>query len=308
METARLIIDAIRPTDREDYFFNISHDKKVLETFICRYAESLEDFDFSSYPGRDDLFAIRLRESGRLIGIILYFDEKDGACEIGYGLGSEYWGRGYATEAVGCFLDYLFREKGMRCVYASFFAGNEPSRRVMEKCGMRYSRFSEKELSYLGVERDLVYYEIDSSRAMDSHPGDDPTPCCAEDKPLDIRKEAGLREEQNMNDFIAYCGLDCESCEARLATVNDDEALREKVAALWSKLNGVEITPESIRCAGCRRSGVKTPFCESLCPIRQCALGKGVETCGGCAGMESCEKLGMITRSNSDALKRLREG
>ena len=30
----------------------------------------------------------------------------------------------------------------------------------MEKCGMRYSRFSEKELTYLDRERDLIYYEI----------------------------------------------------------------------------------------------------------------------------------------------------
>ena len=56
METERLIIDRIKETDKEDYFINISHDKKVLETFICRYADSLEKFDFSSYPGRQDLF------------------------------------------------------------------------------------------------------------------------------------------------------------------------------------------------------------------------------------------------------------
>ena len=76
METERLIIDPIREADKEEYFINISHDKRVLETFICRYAEALEDFDFSSYPGRQDLFAIRLKETGRLIGIILHFDEK----------------------------------------------------------------------------------------------------------------------------------------------------------------------------------------------------------------------------------------
>ena len=90
METERLIIDSVRATDREDYFHNISHDKKVLETFICTYAERLEDFDFSGYLNRSDLFAIRLKETGRLIGILLYFDEADGACEIGYGVGSEY--------------------------------------------------------------------------------------------------------------------------------------------------------------------------------------------------------------------------
>ena len=159
METNRLIIDRVRPSDKEDYFTNISHDKKVLETFICTYAQTLEDFDFSSYPGRQNLFAIRLKETGRLIGIILYSDEKDGCCEIGYGIGSAFWGQGYATEAVRRFLSYLFYEKDMETVYASFFTGNEASRRVMEKCGMRYDRFSEKELRYLGRERDLIYYK-----------------------------------------------------------------------------------------------------------------------------------------------------
>ena len=160
METERLIIDPIRAADKEDYFINISHDKKVLETFICRYADTLEDFDFSSYPGRQDLFAIRLKETGRLIGIILYFDEKEDSCEIGYGIGSGFWNQGYATEAVGRVLEYLFREKGMHTVYASFFTGNDTSRRVMEKCGMTFDRFSEKELTYLGIERDLTYYAI----------------------------------------------------------------------------------------------------------------------------------------------------
>jgi RimJ/RimL family protein N-acetyltransferase len=160
METERLIIDPIRAADKEDYFINISHDKKVLETFICRYADSLEEFDFSSYPGRQDLFAIRLKETGRLIGIILYFDEKEDSCEIGYGIGSAFWNQGYATEAVRRFLEYLFREKGMQTVYASFFTGNDASRRVMEKSGMTFNHFSEKELTYLDVERDLTYYAI----------------------------------------------------------------------------------------------------------------------------------------------------
>ena len=36
-------------------------------------------------------------------------------------------------------------------------------------------------------------------------------------------------------------------------------------------VNVVEITPEMIHCSGCRIPGVKTPYSESLCPIRQCA-------------------------------------
>ena len=60
-----------------------------------------------------------------------------------------------------------------------------------------------------------------------------------------------------MKKYIAYCGLDCESCEARRATVNDDDSLRQRVAKEWSALNGVEITPEMINCVGCRIDGVK---------------------------------------------------
>ena len=110
-----------------------------------------------------------------------------------------------------------------------------------------------------------------------------------------------------MNRYIAYCGLNCETCEARLATVNDDRALREKVAALWSKLNGVTITPEMISCVGCRIDGVKTPYCDSLCPIRRCALGRKVETCGNCSEMGACEKLAAVTGNNADALRNLKE-
>ena len=49
-----------------------------------------------------------------------------------------------------------------------------------------------------------------------------------------------------MEKYIAYCGLDCETCEARIATIYNDDAQRKKVAGLWSELNGTEITPEDV--------------------------------------------------------------
>lgn len=108
-----------------------------------------------------------------------------------------------------------------------------------------------------------------------------------------------------MDKFIAYCGLNCEACEARLATVNHDNAMREKVAKLWTELNGVEITPEMINCEGCRMDGLKTPYCESLCPIRQCALSKNFESCGSCSEMDICEKVGMVIGNNMEARRNL---
>ena len=37
-----------------------------------------------------------------------------------------------------------------------------------------------------------------------------------------------------MKEMIAYCGLDCEKCDAYLATINNDQHLREKTAELWA--------------------------------------------------------------------------
>ena len=108
IETDRLVIDTLAETDKADYYHNISHDRKVLETFICRYAETPETFDFSPYPANKNIFAIRLKETGRLIGIAVVCDETEDSCEIGYGIGSEYWNHGYATEAVRGFIDFLF--------------------------------------------------------------------------------------------------------------------------------------------------------------------------------------------------------
>ena len=108
-----------------------------------------------------------------------------------------------------------------------------------------------------------------------------------------------------MKKLIAYCGLDCEKCDAYIATQNNDQALREKTAKYWSELNGVEITAEMINCDGCRTDGRKTPYCESLCQIKKCALSKKMETCGFCTQVKNCPTVGMIIKSSTDALKNL---
>jgi hypothetical protein len=107
-------------------------------------------------------------------------------------------------------------------------------------------------------------------------------------------------------DYIAYCGINCMDCKARIATLNDDNELRKKVAKEWSELNGVEITPEMINCDGCRIDGVKTVYCESMCPIRKCAMEKGYKTCGYCDNMKTCENLSKITKNNKKARRNLK--
>jgi hypothetical protein len=109
-----------------------------------------------------------------------------------------------------------------------------------------------------------------------------------------------------MKELIACCGLNCEKCDARFATVNNDDALREKTAQLWSEMNHVPITAEMINCMGCRIDGVKTPYCSSMCEIRKCVLKKGLDTCSGCPELENCETIGAVLENSPDALKNLK--
>ena len=110
-----------------------------------------------------------------------------------------------------------------------------------------------------------------------------------------------------MNELIACCGLDCEKCDARIATITNDNALREKTAALWTKLNGVSITPEMINCTGCRIEGAKTPFCDKLCPIHNCVREKKLDTCADCSQMNRCQILGRIAENNPSVLENLKK-
>ena len=109
-----------------------------------------------------------------------------------------------------------------------------------------------------------------------------------------------------MRDMIGYCGLDCEKCDAYIATANDDQALREKTAQLWAQLNNAPILPEHINCQGCRTDGVKTVFCKNICEIRKCAMKKGVSTCGQCTMLATCSTVGTIISNNPSALENLR--
>jgi hypothetical protein len=82
--------------------------------------------------------------------------------------------------------------------------------------------------------------------------------------------------------MFGFCGLDCEQCGAFIATKNNDDDLRKKVAEEWAKQFNAPITPEHINCTGCSSTGIKTYYCGQLCEIRKCASPKSIGTCAEC--------------------------
>jgi ribosomal-protein-alanine N-acetyltransferase len=82
---------------------------------------------------------IVVRDSGLICGGIGLMIEPDHRrAELGYWLGAPHWGKGYATEAAREIVRYGFETLDLHRIHACYFAGNEASRRVLEKIGMRY--------------------------------------------------------------------------------------------------------------------------------------------------------------------------
>jgi hypothetical protein len=109
-----------------------------------------------------------------------------------------------------------------------------------------------------------------------------------------------------MNKLIACCGLNCETCDAYIATLKNDDLLRKQTAEKWQQMfNAPTIEPSSINCTGCRSAGVKFSHCNE-CGIRKCAISKGFQTCGDCSEMATCSIVAMVHQHMPEAIQNLK--
>ena len=109
-----------------------------------------------------------------------------------------------------------------------------------------------------------------------------------------------------MEKLIACCGLNCTTCDARIATIADDDELRAQTAEKWKVQHGATgITPEMINCTGCREAGVKFSHCAE-CEIRNCVTSKDFETCADCDKLEDCALTTNLHKFVPEALDNLK--
>jgi hypothetical protein len=109
-----------------------------------------------------------------------------------------------------------------------------------------------------------------------------------------------------MEKLIACCGLNCATCDARVATIKNDDELRKVTAEKWKMMyNASDLGPVMINCTGCREPGVKFSHCE-VCEIRKCVKAKGYETCGECSEMDTCLIVSGIHRNIPEAITNLK--
>jgi RimJ/RimL family protein N-acetyltransferase len=89
---------------------------------------------FPDDPEGAVVLAITLREDGRLLGCIGLQKTPEGT-ELGYWIGRQYWGLGYATEAAARVARLAFDTYHLPFLIASAVTINDASHRVLEKIG-----------------------------------------------------------------------------------------------------------------------------------------------------------------------------
>ncbi len=112
---------------------------------------------------RENTWAVTLRDSDEPVGSIgafaTDFSLGGGQPEIGYWIARPLWGQGYIPEAVRALIGLCFAG-GAEAVWISHFPWNEKSRRVIEKCGLRF--VAEEDFSCSdGITRRARYYVIE---------------------------------------------------------------------------------------------------------------------------------------------------
>ena len=84
-------------------------------------------------------------------------ENKHNYCNVGYVIMLDYWGNGYASEALKAISDYLLNDRGYYLVEYSCNELNTQSSKVMLKAGLKKdgyiaNRRLKKDGTYLGVE------------------------------------------------------------------------------------------------------------------------------------------------------------
>ncbi|MYT34084.1 MULTISPECIES: GNAT family N-acetyltransferase [unclassified Streptomyces] len=106
-----------------------------------RTAEDIERWEEEWDEEGFGLFAVELLASGELAGfaglsVPTFLPEVLPAVEIGWRLGRQFWGQGYASEAAHAALEFALQDRGLDGVISIARVGNDASENVMRKLGM----------------------------------------------------------------------------------------------------------------------------------------------------------------------------
>ena len=159
LEGERIFLRKVKISDAEEEA-SLLNDFKVVEhlglhiknpyPFKVKYAKKY----IQEVSRKKDkyMFMIVLKDTGRIIGAmgIEGFEKKTDyqIAKIGYWIGKEYWGKGYAKEAVSLVIDFAFKKLKLRKICAQVNEPNIASQKLLEKLGFKKEGILREHVKY----------------------------------------------------------------------------------------------------------------------------------------------------------------
>ena len=135
-ETERLLLRRYTKEDAQDLFEYLSDEEVVrYEPYKpLTFEETKENLGWRI--GTEEMVAVELKDSHKMIGNV-YLGRRDfEALEIGYVFNREYWRHGYAAESCKALIQQAF-SKGVHRIYAECDPENESSWKLLEALGFQ---------------------------------------------------------------------------------------------------------------------------------------------------------------------------
>ena len=169
LRTARLLLGTFTPEDATE-LQRLAGAREIADTTVS--IPHPYDLDHAlawigqqrreAVRGRATNFAIRLLADGPLIGSagLRDIDPEHLQAELGFWIGREWWGQGYAREAAAAVIRFGFESLGLNRISAHHMARNPAAGKVLRALGMQREGLLRQRVRKWGVFEDVVLYAI----------------------------------------------------------------------------------------------------------------------------------------------------
>lgn len=172
LETKRLVLRRWTLDDAEDCF-KYSKDERVAGPSGWKAHESVEESRdvIEKYYFEPEVYAVCLKSDPKLRAIgsicitfkkyspIVELTEDDG--EIGYWIGVEHWGNGYATEAAKRIAKHAFQDLKLKKLWGRHYVSNPKSGHILKKLGLEHMYDKEEKDELTGKMEMSSFYCIE---------------------------------------------------------------------------------------------------------------------------------------------------
>jgi RimJ/RimL family protein N-acetyltransferase len=169
LRTQRLVLGAFILRDAEDVQ-RLAGARDIADTTLAiphpyelKHALAwIEQQQQETLVGSSFNFAVRLSSAGSLIGSVGLrdIDPEHRQAELGFWIGRDWWGQGYAREAAGAVLRFGFETLDLNRICAHHMARNPASGRVLLALGMQREGVLRQRVRKWGKYEDVVLYAI----------------------------------------------------------------------------------------------------------------------------------------------------